>query len=471
MKLFNFNLILKKQIRFKKILTRNFSNQKHILSSQSGMAMMMAIGTMLVLSLLAAELVYQSSVYNGVIFRVRDQLRAKMLARTGLRIGLLQLVATQKAREKAKSLGVDAALADKIWQTPMILPPPSPGGLSKMESDSLSAFNKSLGLEGVVSISISGENDRLNLNNLIWLTKEQETKASTDGSINGGQQVGGNSNITPEQKKKALEDIRKSYVEIIDKVFENKRQDDEDFRNKYSNISAETLFGNLVAWMDPNTPTDGDNRAKNEYYNLYEPTPYSIKNAPLYSESELFMVKGFDETIARLFMDHFTVQSASGLDVNKASESLLHALIPEIGTEDLKKVIARRTDETLGGAYKSEEDFWKFVEPFLGNNAEAAKKRFTDKGIKILADNTSYRVIISSESGSAKKVWVAYVGEAPPEIAQANAPGQTSQQPQFVPDISKSAEENEAAKAAFDEKNKGKKSDSKSLNILYLKAD
>lgn len=434
--------------------------------NQQGVAMMMAIATMVVLSILAAELVYQTSVYSGIVFRQRDQLQARLLARSALRMGLLQLKAAEKAKTAAKNLGGGEGLTDRIWQTPLILPPPEPKGLSRTDQQALEGFRKSLGLNGTISVSISAESDRLSLNNLVWLTKAQEDAArggggggdKVDPCIDGvtGERIPGcvtppeppKPPIDPEKKKEALAKIKKNYVEILDQLLEQKRKSDDDFREKFATVNAETLIGNLIAWMDPETKTDGDNRDKEDYYTRLE-TPYAIKNSPLNSESELYMVKGFSDPIVKLVTEHFSIQSSSSVNPNKATLSLLQALIPELNNEDLTKIETKRNETPFGKA----DDFWAYLET-LGK-FEDAKKRLTEQGIKFLEGETAYRIIVSAESGQANKTWMALVGEAPPAVDS----------PPVAPPVNPPP-----GGAAPPTKPEGN-TDSKPLNIIYLKAD
>jgi hypothetical protein len=113
------------------------------------MAMLMALMTMVVLAILAGELIYQSGVYSSVVFRQRDQLRATLLARSGLRLALLQLHAAKKAKGKVKEMGLgdNVSAVDKIWQTPLVLPPPPIPGLSGIDTATRNAFSNSLGMK------------------------------------------------------------------------------------------------------------------------------------------------------------------------------------------------------------------------------------------------------------------------------------------------------------------------------------
>ncbi len=440
----------------RKWLSRLFPKR---VKNEKGVAMMMALVTFLVLSILIGELAYETGVYNGVVWRQVDQLRARLLARSALRLALLQVKTAQKAKEKAKSLNLPETIADQIWQTPLILPPPAPPGLGVEETKALEEFQNSLGLDGSLSVSISGENGKLNLNQLVWVKPIQK-----------GEQIGGPQQPVTEEKQKELQNaVKQSYAKIIFEMLQAKIQTDDNFRDKYGSITGETLVGNLLAWMDPNQTLDGDNREKTDYYSRFEPTPYALKDAPLYTESELYMIKGFDDGLANFFQENFTTQITGGLNVNDASANLLQAVIPELGENEIDQILKRRSDEKLGGKFKDGSDFWNFLNT-LGN-FEDAKKRLEEQGIGILEQETSYRVIITAQSGSTTKTWVAKIGPLPPKVAAANQDLPNPNQPPPPPpnldgpiqDI-----EDQARKA---EEQKKKDTSSNSLNIIYLKGD
>ena len=441
---------------------------------QSGIAMMMTLVTMLLLSILAAELVYQNQVYTGIVFRTRDQLRARLLARSALRIGLLQLRAAEKAKAQLKTLGLGEELANKIWQTPLILPPPVPPGMSMIDSDTLNTFKKALGIDGTMTITISGTSDRLDLNQLVRASKAAAAKNAAGGAGGGGggsgkdgQPIESLSTVSAEELKKARDRTRKAYADILDQILEKKRQDDDAFREKYSLLKGDTLIANLLAFMDPETKVDGDNRDKADYYTSAQPTPYSLKDAPLVSPTELYMVKGFDDTLVNLLLSHFTTETTSSVDVNKASASLLQALIPEFNNEDLDRLVKRRDDVNEGGPFKDANDFWNYLKN-LDTRYDDAKQRLTDAGIQLLGGDTSYRVMVSAESGVAYKNWIANVG-ATPALSDADSAEAKNQAKQNPPSIDQPIRETESGENKTTTAKTKNSSDS--IRIIYLKAD
>jgi type II secretory pathway component PulK len=443
---------------------------------QRGVAMLMALVTMLLLSILAGELVYQSGVYSAVVFRQRDQLRAVLLAKTGMRLALLQLKAAKKAKAQAKNMGLgeNTDIVDRIWQTPLILPPPDIPGLSGIDKSAVDEFKKSIGLDGTVTVNIAGSNDRMSINQLVWLeaggkvSAADKTTGGTGDRLNTGALDGrgntdtGAAGMGEEQKKERMKKIRDGFVEVFEELFQKKRQEDDAFREKYANLSGAWVVGNLLAWMDPETKEDGDNREKNDYYSgLGE--PYSLKNAPIASENEYPMIKGLDDTIAKLIADNFTVLATSSLNVNKASLQLLGSMIPELTPDSLERIGKRRADPSMGGQFKNADDFWQYVMT-LGSY-EDAKKKFDEKGIKILDAESSYRAVITAESGLSKKTWMADIGGLPPADPKATSTA-TSQAPQQQPQPQAGN-----TGTSTNTSTKADSGDSDSLNILYLRTD
>jgi type II secretory pathway component PulK len=435
---------------------------KRPLQNQSGVAMMMAMVTMLLMTILAAELVYESSVYNGIVFRQVDLLRSEMLARSGLRMALLQVRATARAKVKAKGMGLaDTSLVDRIWDTPLILPPPPAAVKVGLEQQAMRAFGDELGLQGTISISITGENSRLSLNQLVWNKPADTSTATGTATATTTSTSTATGTLSAEQSKKQLETTRQTMAQVIDQIFTKKKESSDTFAQKIGTLNGQILVGNLVGWMDPTTTVDGEGRDKYDYYNRHDPDSYGLKDAPLFSETELFMVKGFDDDIAKIFNDNFTSQFTGGVNVNQASALLLQALIPELGPAEAELVIKRRQDETQGGKFKSDKEFWAFMDSI--GNFSASKQKIQEQGLKILGDETAYRVTITGASGQANKTWVASIGPYPPAVAAVN-------QQQGVDPSQQQLQQGQnptpAAAAA-----QQKKTDAQGLHVLYLKAE
>jgi type II secretory pathway component PulK len=437
---------------------------------ERGVAMMLALITMVLIGVLTAELIYETQVYSGIVFRQRDQLRSQLLARSGVRLALLQVRAAAKAKEQAKNLGLGESdsLTDKIWQTPMILPPPAPPGLGAGIVSTLDAFRKSLGLEGQVAVTIQPESGRLSLNQLVWLNATMGAGTqSPQGAGGSPTPVPNQSQISPEKRKEMLDAQRKTFADILDQLLFNKRLEDEGFRDRHPSVTGQTLIGNILAWISPEERNDGENREKMDYYRSVEPKPYAPREAPMVSESELQMVRGFDDELVALVAGQFSVQQSAGVNVNEASRELLQALIPSLSKDEAERVIKRRNDESAGGPFKSEEEFWTFMGTI--NNFDEPKKQLQERGIKLLAKEQSFQAVITAESGVSKRTWIARLGPLPPKPPTNTEGGPASPNPAPAPSPTVDGPAEEVAKEA--EKNKSTAGSTSLLHVIYLRSD
>src|SRR3989344_1124997 len=264
--------------------------------NNKGIAMLMAIVTVTILGILAAELVYETQVYHRIVYNSIDQLRAQYLAKSGLKIALLQLKVTQQIEERVKKNNATALVKstdiDKIWSTPMVFPPPVLPSFSKTVQDSINKFKDELGLPGKISIAISSESDKLNINQLVWPFPNQKA--------------------TEEDFATQMQELFSATIETL---LENKRKEDDFFAEKYRYTNGKGLVQNILGWIDPNTIYDANGGAKESYYASLTP-PYSPKNAPMASMSELHLVSGFDDELAELVSKYFTPLVVSGVNVN-----------------------------------------------------------------------------------------------------------------------------------------------------------
>lgn len=449
--------------------------------------MMMALITFLMLSILIGELAYESGVYSNVVWKQVDVLRSNLLARSALRLSILQLKAAEKAKEKAKAMGLSGAgesLTEQIWQTPLILPPPSPPGITEDLKGSIDKFSKSLGLEGKMSSAITAENAKLSLNQMIWVKEKAAPSRGGSGGgsgenpggsgkgpggFSGGVSIPQEQTLTPERKQELQKEARKNYGQLLDQVLIKKKENDVNFRDTYGTLTGDTIIGNILAWISPEVTIDGDNRDKNDYYSRLEPDRYSIKNAPLWSESEFPMIKGIDDTIAKLLSETFSVLPVNGINLNDASATMIQGLIPELGEIEIERIMKRRSTESEGGPFKDAQDFWNFLQTM--GNYKQAQERIEEQGITLFGKSTSYRITINAESGMAKDSWTVLVGPPPPAIdPQPDKNGKLQQPTQGGGlDISKPLEDEE--EGGEKKEKKEPKTDTEPFTILYLKQD
>ena len=395
---------------------------RNTLQNEKGVAMMLALTTISILAVLAAELVYETQVYHRVVFNSLDQTRAHYLARSGLKIARLQVLGAQKANQFLQNAGANAPVSpadiDQIWQTPIILPPPVPASASPSLKSAAEKFNNELNLGGTLNITINGESGKLNLNRLVWLNRGARLGGNNNSGAPGSTppppppptSADGSSGNAAADPKAEQQTIRASYVRLINELLKEKKEADEEFARKYESVTGEELIGNLLAWMDPLEEVDGESAPKANYYRGLEP-PLSLKSAPLYSLSELHMVKGFDDELVEFFSQNFTASITDGININRVGDDILRAILPSLEEDTLKKFNEKRAL----GPFANAEAFFKYAQEELGLTPEM-KAELDRSGISFVTNETAYRVIVDVKAGDARKIWVADLGAKPPGI-------------------------------------------------------
>ena len=391
------------------------------MSNQKGVAIILALITITILSVLVGELMYETALYKRIVANNIDQLQAKNLTRIGLKLARLQILGTRKAKQKIKEFGknlpIKAADVELIWRTPLLLPPPLPGNASLVLKSEHGKFTDALGLNGNLSVHIVGESQKLNINRLVWLVKAKKKKDDDPNKTEEEKKAEEEAaNKDPEEEEKTEEELleifRKTMIDAVDELLAKKREDDEDFYEKYDSISGKVIIGNLLAWVDPNTIVDGDGSQADAFY-LEQTPPYHIKKAPLYSMSELNLIKGFDDELTNFISEYFTTVLTEGINVNQVDSKLIQALFPSISDDDLEKFEERRTDLP----FEDVDEFWKYMNEELGFEEED-KEEIDESGLLFVTEETAFRVVIEARSGDARKLWVASLGVAPPTLVR-----------------------------------------------------
>ena len=374
--------------------------------NEAGIAVMLALVTITVLSVLAAELIYETQIYKRIIFNSVDRLQSYHLAKTGLKLARLQLLAAKKAKAGLKKLGsaapVSMAEVEMIWRLPLTLPPPIFPDASLALRTKLESLKKELDLgNATININISGESGKIPLNSLIWKP-----------SIPRRRRPPPNPPVPPPNPDKNENPMSNTVIEILTELISQKKDTDEDFYDQYEYLDPTVLVENLTAWMNINIKTDGDNIPKESYYEEQDP-PYHVKNAPLYSFSELRMVKGFEDKLISFLEEYFTATLSEGININTIEEKLFKSLFPSLEEEDVEAFITRREATT----FTDIKDFWKFMKEEFEYTDED-KEELEKKGILFTVDETSYRALVEIETNYAKRTWLAYFGLGLPSYSR-----------------------------------------------------
>jgi len=385
-------------------------------NDKKGIALFMVMSTVSVLALLATEFIYVAQINQKMAYESVDQVRAHYLAKSALKVSLLRLKIYQQIRDNdfIKKSGLPV---DEIWKFPFVYPIPSLPGMTRSQRDEIEKFKNNSNLEGSFTALIDSESSKFNLN-LLLAHYKPEFKKPDDKNPNPNQNPSPNPNTpqppsastppgspnpndpnnpnNPNDKKNEFdpEEARKYFSEFLASIFNQKKEEDVDFLDKYNNFELQPLIENIFAWIDYSYESQF-------FSNDKEITP---KKAPLFDLSELHLIPLMEDELYNLFMPYLTTGVGRDINVNTINENLLRAIFPVFTEEQAKKLIEERENPLLRGRFKSEDDFYKVIQPLLGwddKTLEDEKGKFQIRNIRFITEESTFKVTISSTSNLA----------------------------------------------------------------------
>jgi general secretion pathway protein K len=119
-------------------------------------------------------------------------------------------------------------------------------------------------------------------------------------------------------------------------------------RNLFDALGLEpALVDAIVDWIDADAEPTGNAGAEDSYY-LSLPRPYRTANRPLVQLEELYRVRGFDaRRIDRLRPFVTALPARTPVNANTASREVLSAILPDIGPEEIRALVASRAAKPI----------------------------------------------------------------------------------------------------------------------------
>lgn len=284
-----------------------------------GVALLMVLGTLAVLSVMMTEFQDATSAELGSSIAARDQVKAEYAARSSVNLTRLLFAAEPTVR---KSLSI-------LFMAMQMKPPQIP--LWEYSDILLGPFGDQSGNETFESISglDLSDSQKLGMDGAGFevLVVDEDAKINVNLAARGDYM---SSRRLIEQMSAMIAGVQ--YDELFDGLDEAGQLND-----------RLTICGALVDWVDPNTEKEScdltvetalSSGAEDGYYQLL-PRPYQRKNAAFDSLEELRMVRGIDERFWQTFVQkdpddprtrNFTVWGTGKLNVNAATPMALLAL-------------------------------------------------------------------------------------------------------------------------------------------------
>ncbi|OGL55511.1 MAG: hypothetical protein A3C43_07460 [Candidatus Schekmanbacteria bacterium RIFCSPHIGHO2_02_FULL_38_11] len=283
------------------------------------LALVLLITTLVVITVL--EFNYEMRVDASIASNYRDDLKALYIAKGGVNAAIA-LLRQDFRTDKERHAGQQVDSLDEDWAKP--------------------EMTLQIG-KGVATGMIIDESGKINLNEYLKESEDEEDK-SGDGKNKGG-------------GEKSIETKEEQKENIVRRIFDNL---------SVSNNNTDEIIESLLDWLGESSE---DNPSIEAYYHS-SPSPYDSKISLLDDITELILVKGMsknvfyqekeknlyeeitgqekDETeISKPFPSIFTVYSKlkGEININTAPKEVLLALHEDMDEETVSEIIDKRTEE------------------------------------------------------------------------------------------------------------------------------
>ena len=373
--------------------------------SQSGVAILMVLVAITLLTFLLSEIKFETFLNKTKIDNLRGKLQARLNAESGLILALSQLRIYKEARdtlEKNKALKkqISPSMLEGLVTKPFKIPIPLGKGAGGLQKSALADFEKELLIIGDLFVQCNPVTGFLNPNAL-RLKRKMKRSNSQSSSGRGGDPSGfecklddryddQNENFDEtnnegegedededgqnEDKRSIAEIIESDLTKTLANLLEQKKETDEDFEDKYGDLEAFKLIRELKYFVRAKGDMPESQKAEVDanYMNV------SAKHAPMTSLSELYTLQGWPDAVVDLFKDRLSVHQVTTINLNKITLSQLKALFPELSEDQLSDFFKYRDgspeDKMEPQPFNSEEDFKNYLVKELSGVDESTYK-------------------------------------------------------------------------------------------------
>jgi len=342
-------------------LTRSRGRRRRL--RRSGVALLLVMTTIMILTVVVTELSYTARVRFLVASHEKERAQAYWISQTGINFYKLilttnkQLEGNAMLSQSASMFGVN--LGDALWQMVPVFNTgilrmifAGGGDVDDIEEEEIEEFGKTgklseetveasreggvfndrnfLDFEGDFSAEVVDEDSRLNLSLLGNATGQAEESPI-------GQQLFG---------------------------LMSGEEHDQWFRDK--DIDRWEIIANLKDWVDQDANRSGRSGGyEDALYNNLD-SPYLTKNAPLDTFDEIRLVEGWQDDVMERFGGQLTIHGMGKVNVNTAEDEVLIALIkayvtPTPSDTECQRAIEQIREYMLLTNFKDGKDFAQYL--------------------------------------------------------------------------------------------------------------
>ncbi len=298
--------------------------------NKKGVALILAVTSLLFMVYIAKEVSRDSLVEYAVNSQELNRLKAYYAARNGMGVALLRIKIFQQATKLTLPLGF-ANEIDQLWKFPFAWPLPATPEMTSVDSDSLKKLTKESLMDASYTHTIEDEGSKIDVNDLISPSKT----------------------------------LRESTKKQLLALYTHKVESDEDFRKEYQNFQFIDIINRMIDWMSDKNSSAGGGDKKQYFSDLGQSYP---PNRGFRTLEEIRLVPGMTDEFFKILEGQITIYGMKAINPNTAPENVLKSLDKGMTDEAVKEAMARRNDPELGGPFKgtkSDEclkDFKTFVE-------------------------------------------------------------------------------------------------------------
>ncbi len=354
--------------------------------NKSGVAIIMAVTSLTLMTYLAMEIMYETSVEYIVNAQNLHRIKAHYAAKAGMEISLLRLKIFQQLQPTLKNLGGTTPfgdVADLVWKLPFGWPIDVPDFVNAVDTGLIKESSKESLMEAKYKTMIELEGTKIDVNDL-W------------------------------SPSKGLREMTKRQLLNI---FQTKLRDDRDFFQKHASFKFEELINNMTDFMsDKRDSLNGG--SKKDGYQEFQSQDFP-PNRAFITLDEIRLVKGMTDEFFELMKPAITVYGMRALNPNKAPAEVLKSIDPSMTDQIVAKVIERRSDPLKGGPFKATQNaddrdsFWSFIE------GEGARLQDETKKIPLIFDDYyNFRVTSIGEASKIQSTLVAITVDLKKQVKQ-----------------------------------------------------
>lgn len=305
-----------------------------ILKSQSGMALMLAIFSVVLIVYIVQEVTYETNIEYLVNAKAVHRVKAYYAAKSGVELSLIRIKIFNQIQaqygENLKNMGAMSKMVDMIWQMPFVWPPIIPGEVNAVDKEDIEKKIKESTMDGVYQTTIIDEGTKIDINDL-------------DSPSKG---------------------MRDTTRRLLLKIFESKKETDEVWAKTYSNFQPEELVNNITDWIDADRESLNGGPESRFYQDMKDLSDLNIQYPPnrhFRSLEELRFVGEMTEEFYKLLAPSITIYGSKAINPNTAPQDLIRALDRSIDDKVMEEFNKRRNDPELP-PFVNRDEFWSFME-------------------------------------------------------------------------------------------------------------